>query len=1144
MKSYNVAPYYDDFSVDSGFHQVLFKPGNAVQARELTQLQTILRDQIEKFGNHIFSHGSVVIPGNSIGELGVPYVKLSSDISNISDFEGNVIIGGNSNIKALVRKAIKKTDTEPATLYLSYLSGNVNGDVTFQDNELLTVVTNPYITTTTASSQSTGLGSLAIINAGVYYINGSFVYVDPQSIVISKYTTTPSCKVLLKINETIVDSIDNETLLDPAQGSYNYAAPGADRLQIKLELVSLSLTDVVTSDYVEIMRYDTGVLLEHVRVSKYSELEKSLARRTYDESGNYVVTGLQTTIKEHLKDTTYGYAINGGLDVNGSRANYVASVSAGKVYISGFETEKIATTNIVLPKARTDDHVKNKSIDIRPTYGQYIIVSNFTGTFSTFNRQSISLWNDNDSSNVSATQIGTASIIGIDYLDGVAGSGGVYKLWISDLSLTSPYSLQDCGGIRYTGGSAYVCGQYYVPITTGQAFTPGDIVAFSGGIRTATVKFWNADTSTLYAYKHDHTKNAPFVNDYITSASASGTIKNKNMIVSVGQSGMVFELPVESTKALKNSSNSYSISYRVQKELVITTDTSGNGSISISDGVIESIETGNFVAISSAGSISPTLFSLPSSNTISIAGGPSSTTIKVYPVVKKTLAPKSKTRRNATESKTAASLITLSVVDVYKISSITYTSGVNTINVTDYFDLVTGQTDFAYNRSQLKLKNGYTLGTVSLTIQYSYYEHSASGDYFSIDSYAASGIDHLDQTYVYVSTSNSYVYNLKNCIDFRPSVGTDGSFTGPNSRRNDLIVPEYLLTTDIQYFVPRIDVISISKDGTISATQGIPNESPAIPKIGVDQLELDRIYVPAYTERITDITLKRVAIVRSTMQDISKIKDRISRLEEAYTLTAAENNLLSYDVVDAATGQSRYKTGYLVENFTVPFTIGDTFNDAFKASFDGNTMTSAFDSTICDLQFVSNSSSHYRQNNYCVTLPYTEKVLAEQPYSSRVTNLNPFLVISWTGSLSVFPNSDHWIETLDLPTIFNEKTEEVVITVNVPSPLVSPSAQITNQVNRSSSGNRLNFTGTSDNEVTTTNSIAQSFAIAMSDISSTALGPAGFDVGVAQSFAVSTSSISGTALGSLGDSGDSGGGGSGGWGGGYGFGGGTGGMGD
>ena len=50
-------PYYDDFSDEKNFLRVLFKPGYAVQARELTQLQTILQSQITKFADHFFKEG-------------------------------------------------------------------------------------------------------------------------------------------------------------------------------------------------------------------------------------------------------------------------------------------------------------------------------------------------------------------------------------------------------------------------------------------------------------------------------------------------------------------------------------------------------------------------------------------------------------------------------------------------------------------------------------------------------------------------------------------------------------------------------------------------------------------------------------------------------------------------------------------------------------------------------------------------------------------------------------------------------------------------------------------------------------------------------------------------------------------------------
>ena len=60
---FNLSPYYDDFSESKKFHRILFRPSFAVQARELTQSQSILQNQIERVSDHLFKQGAMVIPG-------------------------------------------------------------------------------------------------------------------------------------------------------------------------------------------------------------------------------------------------------------------------------------------------------------------------------------------------------------------------------------------------------------------------------------------------------------------------------------------------------------------------------------------------------------------------------------------------------------------------------------------------------------------------------------------------------------------------------------------------------------------------------------------------------------------------------------------------------------------------------------------------------------------------------------------------------------------------------------------------------------------------------------------------------------------------------------------------------------------------
>ena len=56
----NASPYYDDFSSNKDYHRILFKPGVAVQARELTQIQSILQNQIDKGFGFTLQEGAIV----------------------------------------------------------------------------------------------------------------------------------------------------------------------------------------------------------------------------------------------------------------------------------------------------------------------------------------------------------------------------------------------------------------------------------------------------------------------------------------------------------------------------------------------------------------------------------------------------------------------------------------------------------------------------------------------------------------------------------------------------------------------------------------------------------------------------------------------------------------------------------------------------------------------------------------------------------------------------------------------------------------------------------------------------------------------------------------------------------------------------
>ena len=202
----NVAPYYDDFDKEDNFHRVLFRPGFAIQARELTQLQSILQNQVERFGRHMFQEGTVVIPGQ------LSYSNITDTIQLATTFAGEtidlnqylnvttpvIITGETSGIKAKVIGVQEATSTTQPVLIVQYInSGSDNETFVFADSENISAdVTITHTTSyesqvasaTTHSSFAAQRGSAVKIEEGVYYIRGQFVRCAAQELILSTFS--------------------------------------------------------------------------------------------------------------------------------------------------------------------------------------------------------------------------------------------------------------------------------------------------------------------------------------------------------------------------------------------------------------------------------------------------------------------------------------------------------------------------------------------------------------------------------------------------------------------------------------------------------------------------------------------------------------------------------------------------------------------------------------------------------------------------------------------------------------------------------------------------------------------------------------------------------------------------------------------
>ena len=386
----NVAPYFDDFNPDNDYHRVLFKPGYPVQARELTTLQSILQNQIERFGQHFFKEGAKVIPGNT-GYNALYYaIQLQNNYlgvpveAYIEQLVGAKITGQTSGVTAVVDNVLFSQDSERGnlTLYINYLSSNTQNNSTqqFSDGELLTsnvTITSGLLGNTTIqagepfavtlANDAGAVGSSFNISEGVYFIRGNFVNVNTETLILDQYSNTPNYRVGLYINEEIITSDIDETLTDNSQGENNYAAPGADRLKISTFLFKKGLTDFDDNNFIELATINDGVIRTKTIPSNYNLVTDELARRTYAESGDYVVSSFDISVKDSLNNNkgnrgifNRGQFTYGGSTPSDNLALY--QVSPGKAFVRGYEVDLISTTFLDVPKPRTVKTLVNQSI--------------------------------------------------------------------------------------------------------------------------------------------------------------------------------------------------------------------------------------------------------------------------------------------------------------------------------------------------------------------------------------------------------------------------------------------------------------------------------------------------------------------------------------------------------------------------------------------------------------------------------------------------------------------------------------------------------------------------------------------------------------------------------------------------------------
>ena len=1110
----NTPPYFEDFDPDKNFHRVLFRPGYPLQARELTQSQSILQDQIEKFGKSVYKEGDQVVPGSVGFDLKYTAILIEDEYFGISGdslvaapsgsttpyIVGKTIVGNTTGVKAKVVNALTSSQSEKSktTLYVKYISaGTANTSGTFADDEIILAQDAFSIGTTViqantdfakcVSSNATHTGSSAKITEGVYFTKGHFVKVLEQEIVLDQFSTSPSYKVGLQVLEEVVTPEEDTSLTDPSQGYSNYSAPGAHRLKLKAVLSKKALSDTSATDFIELLRLDDGDTKNFNNNRETTNIEDILARRTYDESGDYEVRAYDFT-----KDECLNNGINNGIFETNTTTDDGATpskdlfdivVSPGKSYVRGYEIENVETSYVDIEKPRTTELVNNTTIPTNGLGAQFLVNNPNNGWLT----QAELAANLSGVKKVLLKESGGATIgyaLFVGHEDVKVGNVSQQKnIRLANITFLSGYSIQNLlnggdinigGTINWTNNTVSGGADYNVDKLVGSP-TPlffkvseGRIIKTVSDTKVQSVQTVASGTTSAASVvqvagnyfstnKDDYTVAVDGVANQFVDITSNIVITGGTFEATVGSNAGAYQSAAFTLIGPEKIDvpTQHLISHQKMRSIELINDAKtplNNNVLTLGTTKVSKIHAiyEDNTGTASGSDVAPKITLISSASTTSFevgevfSGRSSGATGRII--------------KQAGPSNNVVWFVYLSNSNFipnetlfgYNSAAERSISAINShgpANIKDRYILDDGQRAQAFTYSKLfKRSPDSSIPTDSkLIVIFDHFKtENNDGVFTTVESFYNADFDDIptyefDGEMLYLSDLIDWRIDAANILSGNGELDTSpySINTGAIAASTDLttasgefantsftqtgryLLPSGTTDADISYYLGRIDILYLDRNGKFINKKGIPSLDPKFPTDALaNAMKVLTITMPPYIRDLNNVKTRRHYQRRYTMKDIGGLENRIENIEYYTQLSLLETDTRNLFIADGS-GNNRLKNGFLVDNFA-SHAIGQPNEPNYKC---------AMDTSLGELRpqhYTTNSSLVYEteptdyQKGDFLMLNYTDLLLIEQPYACVLENVNPFAVISWVGTLNVFPASDDWIDEERLPESLTE----------------------------------------------------------------------------------------------------------------------------
>lgn len=1015
-------PYYDDYKPEKEFYQIAFKSSLAPQARELTQLQTILQEQIGRFGNGIYQNGSPVTGAQAnisrTNESDDRFVTLTPGIvyfnkrflsvDNQLDSEGkfNITLSTGKNnfaveISDQLDLALTASDT---TMTLRDIAdfpeiGVVKIDDEFisysgidTSNKQLLSLTRGHLASVAAShiNSSTVLsieqrsGKKTDGSAYTFTYNGasteSYVEIPTTDLEYDSWFNFRNFQVGYKITESIVTASQDESLLDNSIGTANFNAPGADRLKFTITLDFRPLNQEY-SDFIFLLKFKNGNIIERKIEPQYSEEVNSYLARQIDEvSGSFSVNPHNVSVLEWSPKELQGDPTR--IDT------FALNISSGKTYINGFRRETLVPTKIKMDKGYSD------------------ISNNISGNGLFFKNY--------DSFTVNMSSPGPIKLNKLVSITTNFGGVQTFYGWVRQVEKLSATTFRvyfnDAVRQFYTNFSNGVAVSFYDsedPTTPGAPVASGtstNIVTFTDGKSLVYNTFPNAvNFSDLSSY----------TKSYQTTVIAGGT---STFTLNTALSG----------ETSPSNANEFQLTSTIPGNDVFVVDSAGlvidSGFVLTNTGTNQISWTGTPPVNDYQVFYSAQAFATEStaSERTDLRNTNTSTSMSAPTTLKPTLNVDQFIGGGATPG----------YYDVFKINSVIDGSGNTFRNGIDYI-LIDGQTPSYFYGSAIRWLKNKNRPTVSYTIDFNYWAHqgtsstAANGSMITSDSFTNESGSAKD----YFNISKYIGRRRSDFIDFRTrsdqvTIVDDVYTRGDDSqnlidirKRTRRVLNDDDFNYDVQRYLPRWDTLFTDKSGEFVLLKGTPRVSPERIKHPEHSLLLANMYIQAYPRSTGDIKIEPLNTIRFQQSDIKRLEKRVSNLE-VFVL----NNKLELLALNQELDVGSARRGLMVDDFS-GHGIADVNNPEYDAAIDPieGTLRLPFTHEFFDISFdLSNFDSvgsNILVGDKTVTLDFVEDVYIENLKASGSFNVNPFDAFDWLGVMRLTPSVDIWVNTNNQPDI-------------------------------------------------------------------------------------------------------------------------------